>query len=136
MAETNEELVRQGFEALRGGDPEALEPFIHPEFEMTTPPKLAAEPDTYRGLDGVRRYFASFYEAMDRVSIEAEEFIPVGDLVVVGSVLRTRGRTTSIETEQRVALIYELKDGRAYRITVHATVEEALAAARSSPSGG
>jgi len=131
MPQSNVELVRQGFEALREGDPEALAPFIHPEFEATTPPQLAAEPDTYRGHEGVRRYFESFYEAMDRISFEAEEFIPVGELVVVPCVLHTRGRTTGIETEQRVALVYELKDGKAYRITVHATVEEALAAARS-----
>jgi ketosteroid isomerase-like protein len=136
MAESNEELVRQGFEALRDGDPDALIPFIHPDFEVTTPPQLAAEPDTYRGEEGVRRYFESFYEAMDRVSFEAEEFIPVGDLVVVRSVLRTRGRATGIETEQRVALVYELKDEKAYRLSVYGTVDEALAAARSNPGGG
>ena len=132
MAESNLELVRQGFEALREGDPDALEPFIHPEFEVTTPPELAAEPDTYRGLDGVRRYFASFYEAMDRVTFDADEFIPVGDLVVVEAVLRTRGRSTGIETEQRVALVYELKNRKAYRINIYATVDEAVAAARGA----
>jgi hypothetical protein len=132
MAETNEELVRQGFEAMRAGDPEALTPFIHPDFEVTTPPQLAAEPDTYRGHEGVRRYFESFYEAMDQISFEAEEFIPIGELVVVRSVLRTRGRTTGIETEQRIALVYELKDGKAYRLSVYGTLDEALAAARSA----
>jgi ketosteroid isomerase-like protein len=136
MAESNEELVRQGFEALRDGDPDALIPFIHPDFEVTTPPQLAAEPDTYRGEEGVRRYFESFYEAMDRVSFEAEEFIPVGALVVVRAILRTRGRATGIETEQRLALVYELKDEKAYRLSVYGTVEEALAAARSNPRGG
>jgi ketosteroid isomerase-like protein len=135
MSESNLELVRRGFEAMRDGDPEALMPFIHPEFEVTTPPQLAAEPDTYRGPDGVRRYFESFYEAMDRVSFEAEEFTPVGELVVVDAVLRTRGRTTGLEAEQRVALVYELKDGKAYRISVYATIDEAMAAARSSPGG-
>jgi ketosteroid isomerase-like protein len=132
MAENNVELVREGFEAMRDGDPEALMPFIHPEFEVTTPPELAAEPDTYRGPEGVRRYFESFYEAMDRVSFEAKELIPVGDLVVVEAVLHSRGRTTGLEVEQRVALVYELKDGKAYRISVYATVDEAMAAARSA----
>jgi ketosteroid isomerase-like protein len=135
MAESNEELVRQGFEALRDGDPDALIPFIHPDFEVTTPPQLAAEPDTYRGQEGVRRYFESFYEAMDRVSFEAEEFIPVGELVVVPSILRTRGRTTGIEAEQRVALVYELKDEKAYRLRVYGTLDEALAAAQSASGG-
>lgn len=132
MAESNLEVVRQGFEAMREGDPDALMPFIHPEFEATTPPQLAAEPDTYRGPEGVRRYFDSFYEAMDRVSFDAEEFIAVGELVVVDAVLRTRGRTTGIETEQRVAMVWELKDGKAYRTSVYATVDEALEAARGA----
>ena len=78
MSDTNLDLVREGFDAMREGDPEAMMPFIHPEFEVTTPPGLAAEPDTYRGPEGIRRYFDSFYEIMDRVSFEPHDFIGVG----------------------------------------------------------
>jgi ketosteroid isomerase-like protein len=120
---------------MREGDPEAMMPFIHPEFEVTTPPGLAAEPDTYRGPEGIRRYFDSFYDAMDRVTFDADEFIPVGDRVVVRSVLRTRGRSSGIEAEQNIALVYELKDGKAYRISVYATVGEAVEAARAAEGG-
>jgi ketosteroid isomerase-like protein len=132
MSEENVEFVRQGFEALGDGDVEALMPLIHPEFELTTPPALAAEPDTYRGPDGLRRYFESFYEAMDRVTFEPEDFIRVGERVVVPSTLRTRGRTTGIETTQRVVQIWDVKDGKAFRVEVYATLEEALEAARSA----
>jgi ketosteroid isomerase-like protein len=130
VPEENVELVRQGFETMRGGDVEALLPLIHPEFEVTTPPGLAAEPDTYRGPDGIRRYFESFYEVMDRVSFEADDFIPVGERVVVPVTLRARGRTTGIETAQKVVQIWDLKDGQAIRIEIYATLEEAMAAAR------
>jgi ketosteroid isomerase-like protein len=129
MSETNADLVRQGFEAMREGDVEALLPFIHPDFEATTPPALAAEPDTYRGAEGIRRYFESFYEAMDRVAFEPADFIPIGERVVVPVTLRARGRTTGIETAQDVVLIWDLKDGKAIRIEVHATLEAALKAA-------
>jgi len=135
MEDTNLDLVREGFDAMREGDPEAMMPFIHPEFEVTTPPGLAAEPDTYRGPEGIRRYFDSFYDAMDRVTFDADEFIPVGALVVVRSVLRTRGRSSGIEAEQNIALVYELKDGKAYRISVYATVGEAIEAARAAEGG-
>jgi ketosteroid isomerase-like protein len=131
VSEENVELVRQGFEAMRGGDVEELLPLIHPEFEVTTPPGLAAEPDTYRGPEGIRRYFDSFYEVMDRVSFEAEDFIAVGERIVVPVTLRARGRTTGIETAQRVVQIWDVKDGKAFRVEVYATVEEAMAAARS-----
>jgi ketosteroid isomerase-like protein len=130
VPEENVELVRQGFEAMRSGDVEAVLPLIHPEFELTTPPGLAAEPDTYRGPEGVRRYFESFYEVMDRVTFEADDFIPVGERVVVPVTLRARGRTTGIEAAQKVVQIWDLKDGKAIRIEVYATLEEAIAAAR------
>jgi ketosteroid isomerase-like protein len=132
MSETNADLVRQGFEAMRDGDVDALVPFIHPDFEATTPAALAAEPDTYRGVDGIRRYFDSFYEAMDRVNFEPQDFIQVGERVVVPLTLRARGRTTGIETAQDVVTIWDVKDGKAIRIEVYATLEEAMAAARST----
>jgi ketosteroid isomerase-like protein len=131
MSDANVELVRQGFEAMREGDVDALLPFIHPDFEATTPAALAAEPDTYRGTEGIRRYFDSFYEAMDRLSFEPEAFIPVGERVVVPLTLRARGRTTGIETAQDIVLIWDLKDGKAIRIEVYATLDEAMAAAKS-----
>ena len=130
MAEGNVQLVRRGFQALREGDVEALIPLIHPEFEATTPPGLAAEPDTYRGPEGIRRYFESFYEAMDRVRFEADDFIPVGERVVVPLTLRARGRTTGIGTAQKVVQIWDIKDEKAYRVEVYATLEDAMAAAR------
>ena len=128
--EANVELVRQGFESLRKDGVEGLLPFIHPDFEVTTPPELVAEPDTYRGPEGIRRYFESFYEAMDEVSFEPEKFVAVGELVVVKLVLRARGRTTGIETEQSSAGVWELRDGLTVRLEVFGTWEEALAAAR------
>ena len=41
---------------------EGSSPLIHSDFEATTPPSLASEPDTYRGPDGIRRWFDSFDE--------------------------------------------------------------------------
>ena len=136
MTETNVDLVRQGFEAVNEGGVEALLPFIHPEFEVTTPAGLAAEPDTYRGPEGIRRYFESFYEAMDRVEFEANEFVAVGEVVVVPITLRARGRTTGIETEQHVVQIWELRDGQAIRVSVFATLDEAMESARALEAGG
>jgi ketosteroid isomerase-like protein len=132
MSATNVDLVRNGFEALGEGGVEGLLPFIHPEFEVTTPPGLAAEPDTYRGPEGIRRYFDSFYEAMDEVRFDATDFIPVGERVVVPMTLRARGRTTGIVAEQELVQIWELRGEKAIRVEVFATLDEALAAARTT----
>ncbi len=136
MNETNADLLRRWYRVMRDGDVDAVMPLVHPEFELVTPPALAAEPDTYRGPDGLRRYFESFYEAMDEVTFEADDFIAVGERVVVPSTLRTRGRSTGIETSQRVVQLWDVKDGKAYRVEVYATLDQAMEAARSGPGGG
>ena len=128
MTADNTELVRAGFEALSEGGVEALLPFIHPEFEVTTPPNLASEPDTYRGHEGIRRYFDSFYDAMDEIRFEPREFRETGGRVIVPTVLHARGRTTGIETQQEFVMAWTLRDGLAVRVEAFATLDEALQA--------
>jgi ketosteroid isomerase-like protein len=130
VASSNLETIKEAFATLREDGYEALLPLIHPEFEVTTPPELASEPDTYRGPEGIRRYFESFYEAMDRVEFEPTAFHDVGGQVVVNFVLHARGRTTGIEVEQHGAFVWTLRDEQAVRLEVYPSLEEALEAAR------
>jgi ketosteroid isomerase-like protein len=105
-------------------------PCSTPEFELTTPPTLTAEPDTYRGPEGIRRYFDSFYEAMDEIEFEPTGFHEVEERVVVEFTLKARGRTTGIVAEQQGVFVWELRDGRAVRLDVYSNLDEALEAAR------
>jgi ketosteroid isomerase-like protein len=130
VASSNLETVREAFETLSEGGYEALLPLIHPEFEVTTPPELASEPDTYRGPEGVRRYFESFYDAMKEIHFEPTGFHAVGERVVVEFTLRARGRTSGIEAEQRGVQVWHLRDGLAVKLEVYPGLDEALEAAR------
>jgi ketosteroid isomerase-like protein len=128
MTAANVELVRRGFEAMSNGGVEGMLPFVHPHFEVNTPASLAAEPDTYRGREGVRRWFDSFYEAVDEIRFEAHEYRAVGEKVVVPFTMRVRGRTTGIEAEQSAVQVWELREGKAFRMEIFATVDEAMEA--------
>jgi ketosteroid isomerase-like protein len=133
MSSDNVEAARRGYEALGQVGVEAfLEEFIDPDFETTTPPEMTVEPATYRGHEGLRHYFDSFYEVMDEVRFEAEEFIDAGDRVVVPTRLVARGRDSGIEAVQQLVLVWTLRDGKALRVETFATRAEALAAAGSS----
>lgn len=128
MTEQEAELVRRGFERLREAGVEGLLAFIHPEFEVTTPASLAAEPDTYRGREGIRRYFDSFGDAMEDVRFEGHRFEDLGEgRVLVPFTLSARGRATGIEVEQQAVQIWELRDGLAYRLSLFPSEREALA---------
>ncbi|MBM3667165.1 MAG: nuclear transport factor 2 family protein [Actinobacteria bacterium] len=59
MSEADLQTLRAAFEAFNYRGTEAFIPCVHPEAVFTTPPELSSEPDTYRGHDGVRRYFDS-----------------------------------------------------------------------------
>ena len=129
MSEADVEQMRRAFEALAEAGVEAMLPSISEDFEMTTPSNLAAEPDTYRGHDGVRRWFESFYEAMDMVRIEPQGFEAVAGRVAMRFRMVARGRTTGLEMVQEAAALGTVVDGRATRIEFYATIEEARAAA-------
>jgi uncharacterized protein len=135
MSQENVDAVKAGFDALKRGDFEDLIQRIHPEFEFTTPAALSVEPDTYRGEEGVRRYFDSFYEAMDEVQFIPDEFIDAGEHVVVPVTLRARGKETGLEVEQRIFQVWSVRDGMASRVEVFATLEEAMDAARPADEG-
>ena len=128
VAESDVELVKLAFQALAQGGYETLLPLIDSDFEMTTPPGLAAEPDTYRGPEGVRRYFDSFYDAMDEIRFEAHDFRDVGEWVVVSTTVTARGRSSGLEFDQSIVQAWRVRDGKAIRLEVFADVEEALAA--------
>jgi len=129
VASENVEIVERGFEAFNQGGVEALLPRLHPDFEVTTPPELASEPDTYRGHEGVRRYFDSFYEAMEEIRWEPRSFQEAGGRVVVEFTLRARGKSTGLEVGQDAVMVWELRDGKAIGLELYPTLDEALAAA-------
>lgn len=131
MAESDTEIVRRAFEAFNEEGTEALIPYTHSDFEFSTPPDLASEPDTYRGHEGVRRYFDSFFEVMDEIKVEPSDIHMTGDVVVMAFVLRARGQSTGIPTEQQAFAVMRLDDGLLISLTFHPNSEEAEAEARN-----
>ena len=77
MAGDDVELVERAFALLDSDRYEEVLPLIDERFEMVTTSEVASEPDTYRGPDGVRRWFESFLEAMDSVRVVADRIHPV-----------------------------------------------------------
>ena len=132
MTDQNVEVVRRALDALAEGGMEAMLQFVDDEFEMVTPSELAAEPDTYRGHDGVRRWFDSFYEVMDRVGLEGVDLAAVGgDQVVASLKMSARGGTTGIEVSQDTEALCSVADGKLREMKFFASRPEAVAAAES-----
>jgi ketosteroid isomerase-like protein len=126
MSQENVEVVRQTLEAFNSEDIERILALTHPEFETEVPPEFSAEPDTYTGRGGVRRYFESFQEAMDEIRFQPERLWDAGESVVVALRLTAKGRQTAIPVEQRTAAVWSVRDGMVAQVRVYGSPAEAL----------
>jgi ketosteroid isomerase-like protein len=129
MSQENLELMRHIFEVFNSEDIEGIVSLIDPELEVEVPSEVSAEPDTYRGEEGIRRYFGSFQDAMDEIRFEPEQLRDAGQSVVVALLLTAKGRQTAIPVEQRTGAVWTFRDGKVLRVRAYASWTDALRAA-------
>jgi len=107
------ELAEAAFEALRERGVEGMLDYVHPDFEMETLPGIAAEPQVYRGHDGVRRWWDSFYEVMDEITVAPRKVAEMGpDRALVHFHMSAKGRSSGLEVEQDARAIATSRDDK------------------------
>ena len=126
------QIVRQMLDALNGQGTEAALEWFAEDFHGVVPPELSAEPDSYDGHDGVRRYFDSFNEIVNDLRFDAEELVEVGPGAVAGRGLITgEGRESGIPIEMRLPFLIRLRDGKVAEMTPYTDWDDAVAAGSS-----
>jgi ketosteroid isomerase-like protein len=132
LSAENVEIVRRSMEAFACGDIDGFLAAHHPDIEWRT----AADepnPETFRGSDGVRRFAAEITEAwagrFDDL-MKFDDFIDLGDWVVVPWTARLRGRSSGIEVEVSETYAVQVENGRIVRVEEYRTREEAIEAVR------
>ena len=129
---TDAEIVRQMFDALNNKGTEAALEWFADDFHGVVPPELSAEPDTYEGHDGVRRYFDSFNEIVKDLRFDAEELVELAPDTVAGRGLITgEGRESGIPIEMRLPFVIRVRDGKVAEMTPYTDWDDAVAAASS-----
>jgi ketosteroid isomerase-like protein len=143
MSEANVELVRGLYEALasegsaRDFEPrltdEALGRFLDPSIEWLPVEHSLQAVDSYRGFDGVRRFWGEFLSAWERYRVEPLSFHDAGDQVAV--VVHIVGRTHALEVDETRSSLLTVRDGRVVRVQSFAEPEGAREAADGGPGG-
>jgi ketosteroid isomerase-like protein len=125
VSESNLEIVRRLFDQYAEGGVEAVLEGADENIVIEIPSDLSAEPDTYHGHDGVRRYFAGFEGMIDDVRYEAFELRAEGDFVLAHSRMSGRGVSSGLEVNLEVYVLHELAGGKIVRIRPYADLESA-----------
>jgi uncharacterized protein len=102
----------------------------HADIELHDRPDV---PDgrVWRGMDGVRAFFAKTAESFDPIRWEPREFIATGRHVVVRAHVIAYGASSGTPIEIDEAQLWTFRDGLLLRLQAFPTVDEAYATARA-----
>jgi ketosteroid isomerase-like protein len=136
MSQANVETVRRlyslGADAagiVRGDYDDVLRDYFHPDFEVVPPFAYPDSESSYRGADGLRRWFRQMDEIWSDFRTEPERLFDAGEQVVVfvrvSGAAKGSGHALAIST----AHVLTLRDGRVTRTEIFLDRSEALEAA-------
>jgi ketosteroid isomerase-like protein len=137
----NVELVRRLYAALasegsvrefeRRLTDEALSRFLDPRVEWLPMPDSLLAANSYRGFEGVRRFWGEFVSTWESYMVEPLRFDDAGDQVAV--VVHIVGRTHELAVDDTRSSLLTVRDGRVVRVESFAHAEGAREAAGLPP---
>lgn len=122
--------LRRLYDEWAKGNLFALADVADPDIEWEWAPEMASlfgGPHTYRGLDEIWAATKEWLVPWERYWMTADEFIELGDRVLVLMRLHARAHSGSI-LEQRVAAVWTMRDGKAVAVRYYMNRDDALAA--------
>ena len=128
MSQSNVEVVQRLFDLFAEGGIEPALVVIDPSVVIEIPPDMSAEPDSYHGHPGVRRYFEGFDGMIDDIRYEALELTPVGTSCSRTSVSPAAGRAAGSTWPSSRTSCTSCPGGRIVRIAPVPDLESARAA--------
>jgi ketosteroid isomerase-like protein len=131
VSDPREDLVREIYARWNQGDRDTNPEEIHPDAVVYS----AMTGDTFRGLDGVRRWMAEIDEQFDdwMLTIEEVRNVPGDRLLVLGEV-HFRGRASGVEFDQAMGWLIEFEAARITALHNIVGHEAAIEAAGLAPS--
>ena len=127
-AEGRIDIIRQSIDAFNRRDADAMRALAGDDFEYDWTRSMGPDRGVFKGPDGFLEFMNAQWEMFDPLVLEADDFIPRGNHVVVPTTIRGRG-PQGVPVSAQSASLYTFEGGRLVRITMFQEREEALAAA-------
>jgi ketosteroid isomerase-like protein len=105
-------------------NPDLIDPEIVWDMSRMQIPDSAA----YAGPLGLREFVDTWTESFASEQIHVDDIVDEGDQVLVMVHHFGRGKVSGVEVDQRFAMVWTLRNGRAVRMEMYPTREEALEA--------
>jgi ketosteroid isomerase-like protein len=132
MSQENVEIARAAIEAvLRRPKPdyETMNALFHPNHEYLSFLEMGLGGGSRRGAQGYREWLTSTVETVEWEATLAEVTEIDHERVLAVVPTKIRGRRSGAETEQRMAAVVTVREGKVVRTEAYGSPEEALEAA-------
>ena len=130
MSQENVELLRRATEAFNRRDLDASLTLTDDDVEVI--PRAGAMEGSYRGHDGVRRWWKDLLGVFPDFTIEIVEVRDIGDLTLATTRLRGHGAGSDTPTEETIWQVARWRRGKCVWWRTFSNWGEALEAARLS----
>jgi ketosteroid isomerase-like protein len=121
MSEENVEIVRAGIAAYNRGNLDTVVEMCDPEMVFET--LLSG---THRGKEALRVIYEENQKTLSGHTLDSEELIDLGDKVIAVVQIGGAGPVSQISLDDRIAVVFAIKDGLMVRLQVFRNKEEAL----------
>jgi ketosteroid isomerase-like protein len=122
---SDREALQAAIDCIKRRDYEALLEHVHSDFVGVVPPSMSAEPDSYLGHEGVKRYFALFEDAVDDLLMSFEIIEERGEWTLAYGTITGQGRASGIPFDATLVSGVLMRDGKIARMDGWPTLEEA-----------
>jgi ketosteroid isomerase-like protein len=129
MSPKNVDMVRSAYEAYSRGDLDGAVSDFAPDCRYTAAGTIPDRTGVFHGPEGYKEFIGWVRSEFDDVEAELDELIDAGDIVVVGSTLRGRGKQSGAQTKFTFWQVWRFRDGKFARGHGFASRAEALQAA-------
>jgi ketosteroid isomerase-like protein len=125
MSPENVEVVKRALTAFSRGEAGAFAELTTPDVEWKTGLGAIEGGEIFRGREGVERYFGRLSSAWDEFRFVPCEFRYRDDVVLVLGRLEGRGRGGGVPVDSPVGAVWELRDGKIWRLRAYLDHAEA-----------
>jgi ketosteroid isomerase-like protein len=118
VSQENVEILRRSNATFKRRARDAALADFHPDVEWRDLLHAPDTPELIRGIPALRANWDTWEEVFDDFTVEVDEYVDVGDCVLVVTHWRGRGKDSGLAIDLKTVDVYEFADGKIVRVTL------------------
>src|SRR5208282_1528858 len=111
MSQQNVAIVKRAMDAFNRRDLDDFDEIYTPDYEWLPALAGTVEHDSFRGREGIERYYGELRDTWDEFRVVCAEFRDLGDRVVVLASAEGCGRGSGVPVSAPMGIVFDFCEG-------------------------